>query len=54
MTDDRWNDGDAQDQFDREQRIWEGIAARRKNSQSSLLWGFGAAVILIIALLSFH
>ena len=45
----KWNDADAQDQFEREQRIWIAKAARKRESQSSLLWGFGAAVILLIA-----
>lgn len=52
--DDRWNDSDAQNQFEREQRIWAAAAYRRKQSQSSLLWGFGSAALLIIALIALH
>lgn len=51
---DQWNDADAQDQFEREQRIWERTAERRKNSQSSLLWGFGAVTALIVASFILH
>jgi hypothetical protein len=46
--DDRWNDEAEQAQFAREQQIWIAKEARRKKSQSSLLWGLGAALALIL------
>lgn len=48
MSEDRWNDEDEQAQFAREQQIWIAKEARRKQSQSSLLWGFGAVLALIL------
>jgi hypothetical protein len=52
--DDRWNDEAEQAQFAREQQIWLAKAARRKNSQSSLLWGLGALLALILLAVSAH
>lgn len=48
MSEDRWNDEAEQEQLAREDVIWRAKEARRKQSQSSLLWGFGAALALIL------
>lgn len=48
MIDDRWNDEAEQAQFAREQSIWAAQEARKRNSQSSLLIGLGAALALVL------
>lgn len=54
MSSDRWNDEADQDQLAREEVIWRAKEARRKNLQSSLLWGFGVVLALILLALSAH
>lgn len=49
---DRWDDSDAQAQFEREQQIWIAKEQYRRSSQSSLLWGAAVVAILLIAVVA--